>query len=225
MGLFEKIANIIYPPKCIFCKKPLGNDIALHICSACYAKLPFSGEMLLPVLEHETDSQCDGVVSVFQYAGMVKDSLIRFKFYNKPSYYRTFARLLAYKLKKIMDVKQVDMVISIPLHRQKEFARGYNQAYLLSRALAWELQLPEGSSLLKRQKYTNSQSLLNRQNRQENIKGAFLVHMPEKVEGKSILLVDDILTTGSTLEECGRMLKQAGATKVTAAVVATGRKY
>ena len=225
MGLLEKIANTIYPPKCIFCKKPLGNDIALHICSACYAKLPFSREALLPVLEDEAAGWCDGAVSVFQYTGMAKDSLIRFKFYNKPSYYRTFARLLAYRLKKITDIKQYDMVISVPLHRQKEFARGYNQAYLLSRALSRELKLPEGSNLLKREKYTSSQSLLNKQNRQENIKGAFLANAPAKVEGKSILLVDDILTTGSTLEECSRMLKQAGVIKVIAAVVATGRKY
>lgn len=225
MGLFERIANTIYPPKCIFCKKTLGNDIALHICSVCYAKLPFSKEALLPVLENGTDGQCDGAVSVFQYTGMAKDLLIRFKFYNKPSYNRTFARLLAYRLKKITDIKQYDMVISVPLHRQKELARGYNQAYLLSRALGRELQLPECSGFLKRQKYTDSQSLLDRQERQENIKGAFLVKTPERVEGKSILLIDDILTTGSTLEECSKMLKQAGVIKVTAAVVATGRKY
>lgn len=225
MGLFERIANTIYPPKCIFCKKSLGNEIALHICSACYAKLPFTREMLMPVLENETGGQCDGAISVFQYTGMAKNSLIRFKFYNKPSYYRTFARLLACKLKKITDIKQYDMVISVPLHRQKEFARGYNQAYLLSRALGRELQLPECSGLLKRQKYTFSQSLLDKKKRLENIKGAFLVKLPERVAGKSVLLVDDILTTGSTLEECSRMLKQAGVNKVTAAVVATGRKY
>jgi competence protein ComFC len=225
LGILERIANTIYPPKCIFCRESLGNDIALHICSACYAKLPFSRETLMPVLENETGGHCDGAVSVFQYTGMAKDSLIRFKFYNKPSYYRTFARLLACRLKKIIDIKQYNMVMSVPLHRQKEFARGYNQAYLVSRALSRELHLPECSGLLKRQKYTNSQSLLSRQNRQENIKGAFLVKGQTRIKGKSILLVDDILTTGSTVEECSKMLKQAGVTKVTAAVVATGRKY
>jgi ComF family protein len=170
------------------------------------------------------ESWCDGAVSIFQYTGMVKESLIRFKFYNKPSYYRTYARLIADKLGKMTDIKRYDLVLSVPLHRHKEFSRGYNQAHLIAKALASELKLPERSGLLKRYRYTEAQSLLDKQKRNQNVKGAFTVTRPKRIEGKSVLLVDDILTTGSTLEECGRMLKQAGAQNVTAVVVATGRK-
>lgn len=225
MGLFEKLINVVYPPKCIFCQKLLRHDTALYICSTCYAKLPFAGETLLTTSQEGEESNCDGVISVFKYTGMVKDSLIRYKFYNKPGYYRTYASLIAYRLTKMTDIKQFNMVLSVPLHRQKEFSRGYNQALLISRALSRELKLPECSGLLKRLKATETQSLLDKEKRHRNVKGAFAVEAPENILEKSILLVDDILTTGSTLEECSRMLKQAGAIKVTAIVVATGRKY
>lgn len=224
MRLFEQIAGIVFPPKCIFCQQLLSHDAVVHICADCYLKLPFRENAFMKTTQDGEDGYCDGAVSIFQYTGMVKESLIRFKFYNKPSYYRTYARLIADKLGKMADVRQYDLVLSVPLHRRKEFSRGYNQARLIAKALARELKLPERSGLLKRYRYTEAQSLLDKQKRNQNVKGAFAVISPGKIEGKSILLVDDILTTGSTLEECGRMLKQAGARKVMAVVVATGRK-
>jgi len=202
----------------------LSHDAVLHICNACYVKLPFSKSTILRTWQEEEGSYCDGALSVFEYTGMVKESLIRFKFYNKPSYYRTYARLIADRLEKVTDVRNYDMVMSVPLHKHREFSRGYNQAYLISKALSRIIKLRECSPVLKRERYTESQSLLDRQKRNQNVRGAFTVVNPKKVSGKSILLVDDILTTGSTLEECGRVLKQAGAVKVFAVVVATGRK-
>ena len=225
MQLLEKLVNVIYPPKCIFCRQLLRYDTELHICGTCREKLPFSREVFLAIRQGGGDSCCDGAVSVLQYTGMVKESLIRFKFYRKPGYYITYARLIAYRLRNMTDVTRFNMVMSVPLHSQREFSRGYNQAYLISRSLGRELRLAEHSYLLKRSRNTETQSLLDKQNRHSNVQGAFRVTAPGKVKGKSILLVDDILTTGSTLEECSRMLKQAGASEVIAAVVATGRKY
>lgn len=186
--------------------------------------LPFMENKVLKTSLDEDVNYCDGVVSVFEYTGIVKESLIRFKFYNKPGYYMTYARLLADKLGKVTDIKNYQMVLSVPLHRHKEFSRGYNQARLISKALSRILKLRECSYLLRRERYTEAQSLLDKQKRNQNVKGAFVVVSPKKVRGKTILLVDDILTTGSTLEECSRVLKQAGAERVLALVVATGRK-
>ncbi len=224
MGFIENIINVVYPPKCIFCQKLLDHDVALHICPACYAKLPIIGKVVHKTSPDEDENYCDGVISIFEYTGMVKESLIRFKFYNKPSYYRTYAKLLADKIGKISDANKYNMVLSVPLHKHKEFSRGYNQAYLISKALSRILRLPERSHLLKRDRYTEAQSLLDKQKRNQNVRGAFTVTKPTKVRGCTILLVDDILTTGSTLEECSRVLKQAGAERVFAVVVATGRK-
>ncbi|HOA54352.1 MAG: ComF family protein [Acetivibrionales bacterium] len=224
MKLFESVLNLIYPPKCIFCGQILDYSAVIHICGSCFTKLPFSDSAIIRPWQEDEENYCDGALSVFEYTGMVKESLIRFKFYNKPGYYRTYARLIADKLNKLTNIKEYDMVMSVPLHKHKEFIRGYNQAYLISKALSRLIKLRECSKVLKRERYTESQSLLDRQKRNQNVRGAFSVKLPKKVNGKSILLVDDILTTGSTLEECSRVLKQAGAVKVFAVVVATGRK-
>jgi len=224
VNIFNRIINIIYPPSCIFCRQILSYDSDLQICGACYCDLPFSGEELLATTQEDGDHYCDGAVSVFEYTGVVKESLIRFKFYNEPGYYRTYAELIAEKLTKLVDIGQYHMVLSVPLHKHKEISRGYNQACLISKELSRKLKLPERSRLIKRCRYTEAQSLLDKEKRSQNVKGAFVVASPDRVAGKSVLLVDDILTTGSTLEECGRVLKSAGAVKVTAVVVATGRK-
>lgn len=218
------VANIIFPAKCIFCGDMLQYDISLHICASCYQKLPFSVDKLLLVAQKAEDTYCDGAISLFQYTGMIKESLIRYKFYNKPHYYRTYARLLTKRIENLLDVKKYSMVLSVPLYKSREIERGYNQAFLISKALGKELELPECSKLIKRVRHTQPQSLLDNKKRSENVSGAFKVTIPEKIKGKSILLVDDILTTGFTLEEAGGTLKRAGAERVTGIVVATGRK-
>lgn len=223
LGLLDRVINIIYPPKCIFCQQLLNIDTILYICDDCHARLPFADLAIIPSLQEGYGNYCDGVISVFHYVGAVKESLIRFKFLNKPSYYKTYAALMSNRIVELMDTRRLDMILSVPLHKHKEFSRGYNQAYLISQALSRRLKIREGSSYLKRYRYTETQSLLDKTKRSQNVKGAFTVTRPKKVMGKSIILIDDILTTGSTLEECSRMLKQAGAKEVTAVVVATGR--
>jgi ComF family protein len=222
VNFIDRLINIIYPPS-VFLPEAAGSRCGAHICSACYSKLPLIENKVLRTSLDGDENYCDGVVSVSNIR-MVKESLIRFKFYSKPGYYRTYARLLADKIGKVTDVKNYQMVLSVPLHKHKEFSRGYNQARLISKALSRILKMRECSYLLRRERYTEAQSLLDKQKRNQNVKGAFAVVSPKKVKGKTILLVDDILTTGSTLEECSRVLKQAGAEKVFAVVVATGRK-
>lgn len=139
------------------------------------------------------------------------------------SYYRVFARLLADKIKNTEELPNIDVILSVPLHKKKEQKRGYNQAYLITKELGRLLKTQEKSHVLKRIKNTESQSLLPKYKRQSNVKGAFLVVYPSQIEGKNVLLVDDIITTGSTLNECSRILKEAGAKNVFVAVLATGR--
>lgn len=116
------------------------------------------------------------------------------------------------------------MIVSVPLHPKREQSRGYNQSYLIARELGRELGIKNEPRLLARVKNTHSQSLLKRDERLENIKDAFRITDTSRVEGKAIFLVDDILTTGATLNECSRVLKGAGAKKIVAAVIASGRR-
>ena len=197
----------------------------LQICSKCYKEIPFTDEYFIRTEGTSDKAGCDGAICVCQYTGIIKDSLIRFKFYNKPGYYRTFAKLLANRIIKMTDNRKFDIIISVPLHKKKELSRGYNQAYLISKALSKEISIPEFSYLLERSRSTDAQSLLGKGNRQENVRNAFRVTNKDMVKDKSVLIVDDIMTTGCTVDECSRMLKEAGAKSVIAAVVATGRKY
>jgi competence protein ComFC len=203
----------------------MENGSILQICSKCYKEIPFTGEDFIRTEGTGDNTGCDGAICVCKYSGIIKDSLIRFKFYNKPGYYRTFAKLLSSRIMKVTDNRKFDIIISVPLHKNKELSRGYNQAYLISKALSKEISIPEFSYLLERSRPTDAQSLLGKGSRQENVRNAFRVTNKDMVKDKSVLIVDDIMTTGCTLDECSRMLKEAGAKSVIAAVVATGRKY
>lgn len=221
--MFNIILNLIFPPKCTFCESLLDEDSELRICEACYKKIPFNNQLIMRTLESSNASECNGTVCACRYLGIVQESLIRFKFHNKPGYYRTYAALIYDKLTKVLDTKKIDIIMSVPLHRQKQISRGYNQSYLISKQLSKKMNIPECSFLIKRTKHTDAQSLLDKEDRRENVKGAFSIADPKALKSKRILLIDDILTTGCTIDECARTLKRAGARFVIAAVVASGR--
>ncbi|MCL5069406.1 MAG: ComF family protein [Actinobacteria bacterium] len=222
--MFKNIIKLIFPTKCIFCREFTDMGKEIEICELCYRKLNFIPDRfgIIPCGQLQT-IYFESFISVFEYSGIVKKSLQRFKFHNKPSYFRTYARMLSEKVKKVTSIDSFDIVISVPLFYNKERIRGYNQALLISKALSRETGIIEGSRLIKRIKDTGSQSLLSKKQRDFNIKDAFEIVDINAIRGKSILLVDDILTTGSTINECSKVLKKAGAIKVVAAVVATGR--
>ncbi|NJD03310.1 MAG: ComF family protein, partial [Ruminiclostridium sp.] len=192
-------------------------------CGECYKKIVFSEDKLLRAASPDIAKGCDAAVSVCRYTGIVKHSLVKYKFYNKPGYYRTYAKLLTKHIFKVTNSTKFDMIISVPLHRNREIKRGYNQALLISKALGRETGIRECSKLLVRTRDTGAQSLLDRESRLVNVKDAFRITNAELIKGKNILLIDDILTTGTTVNECARTLKKAGANTVTAAVIASGQ--
>lgn len=220
----EKAVEMVFPPKCIFCGCLLETGLKLHICGKCHAEIPFARECILRPGKKRSGG-CDHAIYVCSYSGIIKESLIRFKFFNKPVYYRTFARLLAERLSEAGDDCKADIIASVPLYKERQLLRGYNQAALLAEELGRETGVRVGRNLLSRVRNTEVQSLLTGKTRENNILNAFKVNDNANVKGKAILLVDDVLTTGSTVDECSRVLKEAGASKVIAAVIAAGRKY
>lgn len=221
--MIKWLLNLIFPPKCIFCSNILGLNAEIHICKDCYKKIPFIDEAKAAL--KKGFNYYDDIVCVCEYSGIIKNALRRFKFSSKPAYARTLSLLLVQELKKMTNSHKFDIIISVPLHKQKEQERGYNQSYLISKEISRELGYCEQSMVLKRIRNTGSQSRLDKSMRMTNVKDAFRVDNVEAVKGKTILLVDDILTTGNTINECCRVLKQAGAAKVIAAVIASGRKF
>jgi len=222
--MINNIINLIFPPKCIFCGNIVNSCSHIEICENCFKRIPFMSENNQKSFLRSY-GYIDKIICVCEYSGIIKDSLIRYKFFEKSGYHRTFAKLLAEKVKKMTNYREFDIIISVPLHNEKEKARGYNQSKLISKIIGRELCLHENSGLLSRIKNTYSQSLLSKEERHFNVHGAFKINRTAEAIGKSILLVDDIMTTGSTLEECAKVLKEAGAKNVTAAIIASGRKF
>ena len=167
----------------------------------------------------------DEMVCVCKYQGLIKDAFARFKFSNKPSYYRFFSKILSEELKLIADYKAIDMIVSVPLHNKRQSERGYNQSELISKEVGKLLGITYSGNILFKTRDTVRQSLLNKNNRSLSVENLYHVKNSIRIQGKTILLVDDIFTTGSTLEACSRVLKESGATKIIAAAVASGRKY
>lgn len=223
----EYTIKLIYPPRCIFCSKllELKEKSKMEICKECFSNIPFisNNDIFMKNFFLGTDSLHTGIDKVFsmcEYRGIIKQAIIKYKYFGKVHCYRTFAAIIAKRLRNIIDLAEFDMIISVPLHKRKERSRGYNQSFLISKELAETIGIQEGSHYLVRKKYTDVQSLLHSNDRFLNVKDAFVVTNEDDIKSKSILLVDDVLTTGYTLNECGRILKKAGAKKIYAVVIA-----
>ncbi|HKV62885.1 MAG TPA: ComF family protein [Candidatus Acidoferrum sp.] len=131
-----------------------------------------------------------------------------------------FAERLAELVKTEPDALAADVVVPVPLHRQRERERGYNQAALLSRSLAKRLRLPHKAVLLTRLRARADKHLLSLEERWESVRGAFATRPGSQVDNLRVLLVDDVLTTGATLDACARAFRDAGAKSVVAVTVA-----
>ncbi|HHW49622.1 MAG TPA: ComF family protein [Clostridiaceae bacterium] len=224
--MMKELIGLLFPPKCIFCSKIIDLKADIEICRDCYKLIPFvEQKSVIPFSVPGGLGCCDGVICACRYTGIVRDSLIKYKFYDKSGFCRAFARLIAEKIKNMAVYREFDVIVSVPLHKRREHMRGYNQSLLISRILSRELKLPEKSKILKRKKETHTQSLLPLDKRRSNLLGAFEVKHTDEIKDKTVLLVDDIMTTGITLNECSKVLKEAGAKKVIAAVVASGRDF
>ena len=128
--------------------------------------------------------------------------------------------ILGKNLKQRITNWKIDYIIPVPLHHLKKAERGYNQSFYIAKGLGKELGILVAQNFIRRKRFTESQTTMNLKERQENIEGAFKVKRNLNLNGNNILLVDDVITTGSTIGECGRVLLNAGANKVYAVSVA-----
>ncbi|MDI6602214.1 MAG: ComF family protein [Thermoanaerobacteraceae bacterium] len=227
----KNISSLIFPHHCALCGKPLEEG---YFCEDCCKKLPFIEGNTCSVCGCELidgSEMCDECtnsmhyfyknISVFKYTSEFSTMVYRFKYHKDRHLARPFAEFMAEKIKKANF--PVDFIIPVPLHPEKEEERGYNQSFLLARHISKILDIPVLNDVLVRDIYTNSQTGLKKDRRRENVCGAFSVKNRLAVDSKIILLIDDILTTGSTMDECSRVLLDNGVKRVYSATLATGR--
>lgn len=214
--VLDAIAQLLFPPKCILCRKVLEAG-EIDLCKVCRADAPaFSqGKLKVPSL--------DSYAALWYYESDVRRSLIAYKFYGQRSLARSFGRLLALKL--MQDYPDgFDAVTWVPVSWQRKFRRGYDQVELLAKAVSAELQLPCIRMLKKTRNNRPQSGFSSADRRRANVLGVYRAVNPDEISGKRILLMDDIMTTGATLNECARVLQIAGAGEVHGAVVAAVRK-
>ena len=155
--------------------------------------------------------------------GLLREAIQRFKYEEAFYLHQPLGRLLAETVAKKLSLEPADLIVPVPLHLSKLRERTYNQSLLLARTLVKTLQLPIEAQGLERTRPTLSQQGLKAEERKRNLKGAFSLNT--KVKDCRILLVDDVLTTGTTARECSRILRKGGARDVQVAVLARAAKY
>ena len=218
-GPLEVLLDLIFPPKCVFCKKLLhkGED---GICARCQEHLPWC---VGPEAEQTMEfiSLC---ASPLWYQDEVRESFHRYKFKGSRGYAKVYGRLMAQCVQDHL-VGRYDLITWVPLSEQRRKARGYDQAMLLAEAAALELGDVAAETLTK-VRDTSAQSGLGKDDsaRRANVLGAYRPADPELIAGRRILLIDDVVTTGSTLSECARTLRTAGAADVVCVTLASARK-
>jgi len=170
------------------------------------------------------EPEFDRAVSFGEYAGALRGLIHLLKYDKVRPAAPVLGHMLAEAIAQLTNggVDSLPLIVPVPLHSSKRGERGFNQAELIVRAAAKHLppRLEVASGLLKRQRPTHSQVGLTREERVANLRGAFRVTDPERVMGRTVIVVDDVMTTGTTVSECARVLKKAGAERVWAATVA-----
>lgn len=216
MSVFDSILDLVFPRKCIFCGKVIKRN---DICNECREKLPYTkGDEITQKLPYV--SAC---VSPLFYENEVREAFLRYKFSNEQAYAAKFGRFMADCVKNNLDYEGIDVISCVPLSKKRFRKRGYNQSRLLAKEISERLGIPE-EELLRKIKDNPAQSKTkSSKERLINVAGVYSMQKGADVERKTVLLVDDIVTTGATIAECARILRRAGAERVFAVTYARRR--
>lgn len=216
MNLWAKLWSWLFPPKCVLCRQILKKN-EKDLCRGCR-----NTESAYPNRKKKLQF-LDSFAAVWYYEGNVRKSILRYKFHHASFYAPAYGRILAQKLTE-EGLESYDLLTWVPVSPMRKLTRGYDQVQLLARQAGKELGLPVVPTLRKIRHNRPQSGIREDAVRRANVLGAYRVLDPEAVSGKRILLLDDILTTGSTAGECARMLKTAGAKEVHCAALAAARK-
>ena len=200
--MVSKVLDFLFPKRCALCRQFVQGDIEL--CPKCMN----SKDIIKALPPIPPIPYVDEFVTAAWYEGAVRKAIHRFKFSGFGGYARPFAFLLYRQY--VLSPYQYDVITWVPSNRHTEFRRGYNQAHLLAKELSKSTKKPMVNGL-KKVRRTKAMFNLNAAERAQNVSGAYvLTKQGVSLSGKRVLIVDDVLTTGSTVSECARVLRQAG---------------
>jgi len=228
--------DIFFPWQCLYCKKEI--HLSYPLCKKCQVSIPIHSSFICPVCEKriinfskhycfcKTNLTALGIVSFYQNP-ILKKTIHSFKYQSIISLQKPLSNLMIKFLEKTNFFSKINkkdiIVIAIPLHKRKENLRGFNQSELLAKSIASHLSLNYYPKILFRIKNNPPQAKINNlSDRKKNSKNIFQISNPNLIKNKWVVLIDDVYTSGSTMQEAARILKKSGAKKVIGLVLARG---
>lgn len=211
---FEKLIRLIYPKRCIFCRKEISGGSKISVCIDCLMELTSE----TGYIRYLNDGR--KCIYALRYSAKgVSSAIKRFKFNNLPQYAETLGELMYLALK---DNADGDIISYVPISPLRKIKRGYDQSRLLAEYVSKRMNIPMVPTLQKI-RHNRKQSTLDEFEKIDNVKGVYRIKN-KNIHGKRIMLIDDVVTTGSTITECGRVLNEAGAGSIIYAAAASASK-
>lgn len=207
--------NLIYPPKCGIC----GKICKESLCKKCEKKL--ESNTIWEIKENQNPYIFfEELISIFKYEGIIRDKIIDYKFNEKSYLYKTFTIFLLKNKKVFEKIQSYDTIIPVPISEKRKKTRGYNQSLLISREISKKTGIKLQKKNLIKIKNTIEQSKLDKEEREKNVQNVYQIKNEEILKNKKILLLDDIYTTGNTVNSCCKILKKAKPKKIGVIVIA-----
>ena len=235
-GIIGFCLELLYPKRCVVCDKVLSKiEKDIGICKSCSKEIRLvgrdycmkcGGPLSSKAMEYCPNCQGNSHIfnqskAVFRYVGEMKNSLYRFKYANKRCYGKVYARFAVKQYGNWIKSKKIDAIIPVPMYEQKKRKRGYNQAEVFARALSEITGIPTYNKIVRREKDTVAMKQLTKAKRKKNLLNAFIL-TENVVQFRKVLIVDDIYTTGTTIDEVAKVLKAGGVEEVYGMCVCIG---
>lgn len=212
---FDKILDLLFPNVCGMCNKLSKQSI----CKDCIREIQIHKNVQkitkFKNLKLNSKIYFDEQIYFYNYQGIIRKKIIEYKFGDKPYLYKMFSEMVLDE-KMMRFCKNYNLIIPVPIDKKRMKERGYNQTELIIKEIVKNVpHIIIANNVLYKAKNINPQSTMNsRQERIQNIKGVFEIHNVDIINGKNVIIFDDVFTTGSTANECAKVLKQAGAKQV-----------
>ena len=214
----KALLDLVFPPRCVACRRP--GEWFCQACRAQVTRVPFQDPdrfLTSPRLSATADEGIQEIRSIGYHQGVLREAIHHFKYEGVRALAEPFGEMLEAHWRP--HPLPADVLVPVPLHARRLRERGYNQSHLLALALAERVSLPVDASMLERTRYTLPQVGLSAQERQENVRDAF-ASISDAPIGQRIVLIDDVCTTGATLDACAIALRERGAWTVSALTLA-----
>ncbi len=228
--ILERFIDFLFPKTCVYCMKfILSEGTSNYLCEECYQKIKFIESPIcqicgLPVKPHKI--YCDRCTKgkqkiyynvlrgILLFEEPIKECIHKLKYKGKDYIGKFLSEFFIQYLQNNSYLLDIDLIVPVPIHWTRKIQRGFNQSELLSEPVAKKFKIKYDNRNLFRRKRTKPQVKLNKEERLINISEAFAVRDPDFFSGKSVLIIDDVSTTGETINQCAKVLRQSGAKNI-----------